>query len=69
MKKILSLSTITAIVAFGAGYKVPEQSLRSVGLAGAYVAGANSAEEDLAIQTLLALLVLVGIIVSLESAI
>ncbi|NPA04399.1 MAG: transporter [Epsilonproteobacteria bacterium] len=31
---------------FGAGYKLPEQSARSIALAGAYVAGANSADSS-----------------------
>ncbi len=44
MKRILSLSIITAAIAFGAAYKIPEQSLRSVALAGAYVAGADDAD-------------------------
>ncbi len=44
MKKLLSISLITSITLFGAAYKIPEQSARSVALAGAYVAGANDAD-------------------------
>lgn len=43
MKKLLSLSLATTL-SFAAAYKIPEQSARSVGLAGAYIAGAKSAD-------------------------
>ncbi len=44
MKKIVTLSLAATIATFGAAYKLPEQSLRSVALAGAYVAGADDAD-------------------------
>ncbi len=44
MKRALLLSSITALSLFGAAYKLPEQSARSVALAGAYVAGAEDAD-------------------------
>ncbi len=44
MKRLLSLSLITSTFVFGAAYKIPEQSARSVALAGAYVAAAKDAD-------------------------
>ncbi len=44
MKKILALSLTASMLCFGAAYKLPEQSARSVALAGAYVAGADHAD-------------------------
>ncbi len=44
MKKSLYLSLATSVALFGAAYKIPEQSARSVALAGAYVAAAKSAD-------------------------
>ena len=44
MKRALLSISLCALAAFGAAYKLPEQSLRSVALAGAYVAGANNAD-------------------------
>ena len=45
-KKILSSLFVLAIAgsSFGAAYKIPEQSTRSMALAGAYVAGADAAD-------------------------
>jgi long-chain fatty acid transport protein len=44
MKKILSLSLVASLSLYAAAYKIPEQSARSVALAGAYVAGAEDAD-------------------------
>ena len=44
MKRGLLLSAICALSLFGAAYKIPEQSVRSVALSGAYVAGAEDAD-------------------------
>ncbi len=44
MKKILSLSVMAAVAAFGAAYKIPEQSLNSTALAGAYVSHTTAAD-------------------------
>jgi long-chain fatty acid transport protein len=44
MKKILSLSLAASLSLFAAAYKIPEQSARSVALAGAYVAAAKDAD-------------------------
>ncbi|MRJ02003.1 MAG: transporter [Epsilonproteobacteria bacterium] len=43
MRPLLTLPLLAAI-SFGAAYKIPEQSLKSVALAGAYVAGAKGAD-------------------------
>jgi len=45
-KKLLSSIVVLSIVgsSLGAAYKIPEQSTRSMALAGAYVAGADSAD-------------------------
>ena len=44
MKKSFYLSLATTVALFGAAYKIPEQSARSVALAGAYVATPKSAD-------------------------
>ncbi|MRI58019.1 MAG: aromatic hydrocarbon degradation protein [Epsilonproteobacteria bacterium] len=44
MKRALLLSTLAALTLYGAAYKLPEQSARSIALAGAYVAGADHAD-------------------------
>ena len=44
MKKLLLPSLILTLTAFGAAYKIPEQSARSIALSGAYVAGAEDAD-------------------------
>ncbi len=44
MKKALYLTCALAVAASAAAYKIPEQSVRSVGLAAAYVAGADNAD-------------------------
>ena len=44
MKRAVVLSVMCALSLFGAAYKIPEQSVRSIALSGAYVAGANDAD-------------------------
>ena len=44
MKKITLISLAAATVAFAGGYKIPENSLNSVALSGAYVANAHGAD-------------------------
>ena len=44
MKKIILISLAAATVAFAGGYKIPENSLNSVALSGAYVANAHGAD-------------------------
>lgn len=44
MKKILLVSAIAASTLMASGYKIPEQSLNSTALAGAYVSNASSAD-------------------------
>ena len=44
MKPLVSISIVTSTLLFGAAYKIPEQSARSVALAGAYVAAAKDAD-------------------------
>lgn len=44
MKKILPLSLVTAVTLFGSAYKIPQQSLNSTALAGAYVSHTTSAD-------------------------
>ncbi|WP_084275455.1 OmpP1/FadL family transporter [Nitratiruptor tergarcus] len=44
MKKVLAITAAASVLSFGAAYKLPEQSARSVALSGAYVAGADHAD-------------------------
>ena len=44
MKKLIPLSLAAATLAFGAAYKIPEQSLNSTALAGAYVSHTTAAD-------------------------
>ena len=44
MKKLLLISAVAASTLMASGYKVPEQSLNSTALAGAYVSNANTAD-------------------------
>lgn len=44
MKKLLLVSAIAASTLMASGYKIPEQSLNSTALAGAYVSNANTAD-------------------------
>ncbi len=44
MKKLIIPSILCSTLLFGSAYKIPEQSIKSVGLAGAYVAGAEGAD-------------------------
>jgi len=44
MKKLVLISLATSVALFGAGYKVPENSINSMALGAAYVANANGAD-------------------------
>ena len=44
MKRLIPLSVAAATLAFGAAYKIPEQSLNSTALAGAYVSHTTAAD-------------------------
>jgi long-chain fatty acid transport protein len=44
MKKLILPSLLATTLLLGGAYKIPEQSTKSIGLAGAYVAGANGAD-------------------------
>ncbi len=44
MKKLVLLSALAASTLMASGYKIPEQSLNSTALAGAYVSNANTAD-------------------------
>ncbi len=44
MKKVIVLSVVTSGLVLASGYKIPEQSVSSMGLAAAYTANANGAD-------------------------
>ncbi len=44
--KVAALLGLSAVTLSAAGYKIPQQSLNSMGLGAAYVAGANSADAN-----------------------